>query len=345
MNKTHEIPFLTLLEALVGSRRRDQLLRLGAVPGLLASAAAGPGRVSRAEVAMALAAGLLDDLCARVPYAEAYLAEAEAEGRSFLFDHGAMRTVALPSGELPAGRAAIARILLPLGYVETRRYPLERLGMVGYVFTHAGFPEVLPQYFVSELEPQRFDAEFAATVARLVETSVDPLPTWARDHLVELQNQDALPVDQAVSLVRVLVTSFRRHHREPSLEEYETLAATSAEMAWIATEGHTFNHITDRVPDVVEVADRERRRGRPVKDEVEVSGSGRVIQTALRAADVDRLFSSEMGYSVRSVPGSFLEFISRDVLPRSEGEGLDLAFDAANAQGIFKMTDAGGEER
>jgi hypothetical protein len=39
--------------------------------------------------------------------------------------------------------------------------------------------------------------------------------------------------------------------------------------------------------------------------------------------------------TTREVPGSFFEFITRDFLP--EG-GLDLTFDAGNAQGIFRMT-------
>jgi hypothetical protein len=38
------------------------------------------------------------------------------------------------------------------------------------------------------------------------------------------------------------------------------------------------------------------------------------------------------------VPRSFYEFISRDPFP--DGSGLDLGFDAGNAQGIFKMTAA-----
>ena len=42
---------------------------------------------------------------------------------------------------------------------------------------------------------------------------------------------------------------------------------------------------------------------------------------------------------VRAVPGSFFEFISRDIDPAT-GQ-LDLAFDTGNATGIFAMTRAG----
>ncbi len=41
------------------------------------------------------------------------------------------------------------------------------------------------------------------------------------------------------------------------------------------------------------------------------------------------------------VPGSFYEFISRDVISSVGGtRQLDLRFDSMNAQGIFKMTAA-----
>lgn len=70
----------------------------------------------------------------------------------------------------------------------------------------------------------------------------------------------------------------------------------------------------------------------------EVSQSGRVAQTALRAAQVERLLWSGDCFLARPVAGSFLEFISR---ARDESGALDLGFDAANAQGIFKMTDGG----
>ncbi|MGV7246933.1 DUF1338 domain-containing protein, partial [Caballeronia sp. M23-90] len=83
--------------------------------------------------------------------------------------------------------------------------------------------------------------------------------------------------------------------------------------------------------------------GRPIKDSVEVSKSGRVRQTAFRADPVRRVFIDKTGAQIeRDVPGSFYEFISRDtVLDNATGRSvLDLGFDAGNATGIFKMTAA-----
>ncbi len=145
----------------------------------------------------------------------------------------------------------------------------------------------------------------------------------------------------------MLVSCFGRQHAEPDLADYQALLAESEEAAWISTEGTVCNHMTDRVADVAAVADAERAAGRPIKDTVEVSGSGRIRQTAHRAPRVTRSFGAGSGAGVGGVgreggrvtlevPGSFFELITRDAMP--DGSGPDLAFDAANAQQIFAMT-------
>jgi hypothetical protein len=67
-----------------------------------------------------------------------------------------------------------------------------------------------------------------------------------------------------------------------------------------------------------------------------------VRQTAFKADPVRRSFRADDGSLVElTVPGSFYEFISRDVVVGSDGKRrLDLRFDSGNAQGIFKMTAA-----
>jgi hypothetical protein len=111
-------------------------------------------------------------------------------------------------------------------------------------------------------------------------------------------------------------------------------------MAWIATEGNTFNHATERVQDIEAVANDQKLRGRPMKPAIEVSQSGRVKQTAYFAGTVEREFVGASGALVRlQVPGSFYEFIERGPTADVQGQRrLDLSFDSSNAQGIFKMT-------
>jgi hypothetical protein len=128
----------------------------------------------------------------------------------------------------------------------------------------------------------------------------------------------------------------------PTLRDYQALLAESAEMAWISTEGNTFNHVTERVSDIASVAADQHRLHRPMKAEIEVSRSGRVRQTAYFAASVERTFRLDDGAVTHlTVPGSFYEFIQRAEMTDAQGRRrLDLTFDSSNAQGIFKMTAA-----
>jgi hypothetical protein len=157
--------------------------------------------------------------------------------------------------------------------------------------------------------------------------------------LEQLAAEKSLAFDEAVGLLPTLLSCFDRQHPVPALADYELLLAQSAEMAWIATEGNAFNHATDRVDDVEKLTAEQKALGQPMKDKVEVSGTGRVRQTAFTAARVVREFRAEDGSILRKeVPGSFLEFIARDFVPGEAVKTLDLSFDPSNAQAIFKMT-------
>jgi hypothetical protein len=318
---------------------RDTLEILALLPELLHPKAPSAS-VRRAEFAMAMTAVLFHGLLARVPTGAAYVADVRAAGGKVMFDHGALRTIRFgdgPTGGLPAGEQAFVRIFTALGYRLAGVYPLDRLRMTGRAYAQADFPEAIPQFFLSELHVERFSPAFQAAAHRIFDPSRDPLDA------ATLSTLEAFAADGEVSFVAarralpIIVAAFDRHHPEPALRDYETLLAESAEAAWIATEGCAFNHATDRVPDVDSLAADQRAQGRPIKDAVEVSRSGRVRQTAFKADPVLRGFRAEDGTRAeRQVPGSFYEFISRDADP--DAQGLDLRFDSSNAQGIFKMT-------
>jgi hypothetical protein len=323
-----------VLHGVMGEVRARRLFALTKVePQLLADQSPS---VSRAIAAQALAMALLDDLLRRVPDGGAYAQDRLDAGETLTFDHGALRTVALDGmGDLPGGQTAVTRILEPLGYEIAGTYPLDRLGMTGRAFAHRDFPEDIAQYFVSELHPERFSETFQAAVRAVTSSSVDPLTVDSAALLTRFTAGGVISVPEAVALVRNLIACFDRQHTVPSLADHETLLSESAEMAWISTEGNAFNHATDRVADVEDVAARQKALGRPMKAAVEVARGGRVRQTAFHAARVLRQFSDADGGLVeREVPGSFFEFITREV----DAGQLDLNFDSSNAQGIFKMT-------
>lgn len=330
----------TTLDCLIGPQRTEQLFKVLVInPSLIEDS--GP-RISRAKLAQALNMLLFEDLIERVPAAKIYVGQCLRNGKTILHDHGAVRTIAMEGmGGLPSGEEAVTRILRPLGYALNGVYPLERLRMTGRSYAQVDFPEEIAQFFISELHPERFSSQFEAALSRSVATSKDPLTPAAHDLLKELEAARSLSQDQAIALLPVLVSCFGRQHGDITLEDYETLLAESSEAAWIATEGNAFNHVTDRVEDVDRLTSEQKALGQPIKDVVETSQSGRVRQTAFRAALVPRTFLTANGGSLeKEVPGSFLEFITRLPLPEDDSgkKKLDLSFDSSNAQAIFKMT-------
>lgn len=314
---------------------RATLAMLAIDPALLSQHGA---TVSRGAFAMALNVALFHDLLHRVPSGAAYVADTLAQGGKVVFDHGALRTIRMaegPTGALPAGQDAFTRIFLPLGYTMAALYPLDRLRMTGRAYRHVDHPEAIPQFFLSELHVDRFDADFGAAAARIFGTSRDPLDDLALGVLARYEANEPVSLDVAIAALPVILSAFDRQHEPPGFDDYQLLLSRSNEAAWIATEGNAFNHATDRVADVAALADRLKAQDRPMKDRLEISASGRVRQTAFRADSIDRLFADG---EWRRVPGSFYEFISRDIDPKTGS--LDLAFDTGNATGIFAMTSA-----
>ncbi len=296
--------------------------------------------VSRASMACALGVLLFHTITQGVASARDYVRERVAQGQRVMLDHGALRTILFAKGQtgaLPGGQAAFSRILAPLGYALANDYPLPRLKMTGHAWCHADHPQDILQYFVSELHVEQFDATFEAAAHRVFDSARDPLDTATLDVLARFSAEHRAPYAEAEVALPVLVSAFARQHDPATLADYEILLTQSKEAAWIATEGNAFNHATDRVADVEALAQALRAQGRPIKDQVEHSGSGRVHQTAFRADMVERPFRTQDGHLVlRTVPGSFFEFITRDPLPGSPR--LDLGFDSGNATGIFAMT-------
>jgi len=333
---------INLVEQVIGAEACAWVVKLMAVPSGFAEWK--NGSASRKELAQALNMVLFHDLLMRVPTGRRYTEEVAARGGKVFHDHGALRTVRwIDNGALPPGESAFTRILGPLGYRLNGVFPLDRIGMTGRSYAQQDSPDEIAQFFVSELHPEKFSVTFQATVSRVLLSSRDPLSPKSQGVLHELARDGRLGFDDGVALLPELKACFARQHDMPSLADYEILLSESAEMAWIATEGNVFNHVTDRVDDLLRVTREQNALQRPMKQAIEVSKSGRIRQTAFKADPVLRDFRADDGQIVaREVPGSFYEFITRAHYIDSveDARKLDLGFDAANAQGIFKMTAA-----
>ena len=330
----------SLVDSLLGQPASTWLRKHVEVPEGLLRFSWHEQALHRAWLAEALNLCLLHKLVEAVPDGRRYVQEQAQHGRKVVFDHGAIRTVDWPAnGELPRGRQAFSRLLEPLGFTDVRTYPLTKLNMTGWGYRQMDLPEDIAQFFVSELHPGRFSEAFQQAVSRVVGSSLDPLQAEHESILKRLSLTRHCSLSEAQTLLPALYQAFGCQHGVVHEADYQCLLNESAEMAWIATEGNSFNHLTDRVEDLEACVAQQRDLQRPMKDSIEVSASGRVMQTAYRACTVTRGLIDGAGvYREHTVPGSFVEFIQRKVDP--ETGRIDLNFDSSNAQGIFKMTDS-----
>ncbi|HUD30299.1 MAG TPA: DUF1338 family protein [Novosphingobium sp.] len=323
-----------LLSPVVGAERATWVLGTLEIDPALAVAS---DRATRAQVAMALNAALFLDLLDRVPTAARYVDEMRAKGEPIVFDHGALRTISGETGALPSGHEAFLRFLAPLGYEVRGLYPLPALTMTGRAFVQVDLPETVPQFFVSELHVDQLAEPAQEAAARVFGASTDPLGEAEWQALGSIGRHGDCTIEEGVTILKGALAAFDRQHSAPALEDYRALLAHSKEGAWIATEGNAFNHATTRVPDVQSHSEELKAAGYPLKPAVEISRNGRVRQTAILADKVSRPFrTADGGETMLDVPGSFYEFISRDVDP--ETGTLDLTFDSGNATGIFAVT-------
>ena len=330
----------SLVESVLGKPNASWLRAHVQVPEALHDFNFSATALHRVWLAEALNLCLFHKLVDAVPDGRRYVEEQAAQGRKVVFDHGAIRTVDWPSnGELPRGRQAFSRLLEPLGFTDVRTYPLTKLNMTGWGYRQMDLPEEIAQFFVSELHPGRFSEAFQSAVSRVVSSSRDPLQAEHMSILTQLQLTRHCALSEARTLLPALYRAFDRQHGVVLEADYQCLFNESAEMAWIATEGNSFNHLTDRVQDLEACVAQQRDLQRPMKDSIETSASGRVMQTAYRACSVARgLIDAQGHYREHQVPGSFVEFIQRKIDPNTGR--LDLNFDSSNAQGIFKMTNS-----
>jgi hypothetical protein len=310
-----------LIRSIAGERAADDLLATLQVDRAVIIECA--GAVSRGTFAMALGALLFHDLVGRVPTGAAYVADCRRRRERIAFDHAALFTVrsgSRPTGALPAGAASFARILEPLGYMQSATFPVDDPHITRRVFFHREFLETLPQISVDELHVERFSLEFQAAAERVFGASHDPLSLRTHAALAEFAARGCCDLRQAAPALKEIVAAFGRWHEIPSLADYRTLLHESPQAAWLATHGSALQHVTERVSDVAMTACSQRSLGRPVNATIAASAAGTVRRTAFKADPVRRAFRANDGSEVEmNVPGSFYGFISRDLVIGPDG--------------------------
>jgi hypothetical protein len=246
-------------------------------------------------------------------------------------DHIAFRSLGVPH----LGIASLEKVFLHLGY--TRRDPYSFPAKKLNAWWYAPPEPRLPRIFLSELRVKDLPASSQAIVYKYTESiSDDPV--------------DALDLDNAAAIDHFLHSS---SWAIPEWEDYTKLAADSEYAAWAIYNRYYLNHFTISVQNLPEgyntVAGFNiflEKHGFILNDaggKIKTSPDGLLLQSSTVARLVEAEFA---GGHKASIPGSYVEFAERRVLPafshlpvnairrehRREG------FEAGNADKIFEST-------
>jgi len=248
-------------------------------------------------------------------------------------DHLAFRTLGVPN----LGIASLERIFLHCGYERRDAYsfPDKKLAAFWYHPPANSYPRI----FISELCVERL----TTTAQKLVRSYTDA---------VRVDPVDALDLNDADAVDAVL-------HQPlwglPSYAEYAQLREESEYAAWTIYNRYALNHFTISVHSLPQPLatlaafdDFLLERGFKLNDAggiIKESPDGLLLQSSTVAQIVDATFADG---DVRGIPGSYVEFAERRVLPAFahlaptdiRREHRRDGFEVGNADRIFESTDA-----
>lgn len=246
-------------------------------------------------------------------------------------DHIAFRSMGVPN----LGIASMEKIFLYYGYQRRDFYQFESKKLNAWWYAPpAGH---LPRIFLSELRVQDLSAEAQAIIQRytdvVIEDPVDRLDLANPQEVVDFLHTARWPL--------------------PSVADYQRLAEESEYAAWVIYNRYYLNHYTlavhnfpsgyNTIPEFNTFLERHGIVLNSSGGKIKVSEDGGLIQSSTMAAKVKAVFA---GGEEEWIPGSYVEFAERKVLPqfadlppgqltrahRREG------FETGNADKIFEST-------
>ncbi|KDD74808.1 DUF1338 hypothetical protein [Helicosporidium sp. ATCC 50920] len=306
-------------------------------------AAAASGGVVRETVKSHMAQTLIEGIlepyweASRTSEAVVQALESKFSEEDIVFDHFAFRTF----GVAGLGIGSASRIFTDLGY--TRRDALEFPAKKLRAYWFAPPNRSLPRVFVSELKVDYF--------------IVEELSSKAQEVIARYTNEDASLMGSYGTVMGMMGC---QPWPTPTLRDYELLAKESEYAAWVLAHGYALNHTTISVHSL-----RELKGGLSGMNELlqemgfhlsaeggisKISPDGLLHQSSTVADKVPYTFACG---ETRLIPGSYIEFAERHVLPEHKSlsaseiteEHRREGFESSNADKIFESTYVGAQRR
>jgi Domain of unknown function (DUF1338) len=245
-------------------------------------------------------------------------------------DHIAFRTFGVPNH----GIASLEPIFLHYGYERRDRYVFAAKRSTAFWYSPPS-PEY-PRIFLSELRVEELSPENQRLIAAFVD---EPAST----------SIDSLDLDDSAAVDAFLQRPFRR---VPTVAEYELLAQESEYASWTLMHRHALNHFTIGVHGLPDGFNTLLAfNAFLVRHGLLLNDAGGVIKQSadgllLQSSTVATLIEAEFVDGIRLIPGAYLEFAERRVLPQFAHlpqkeitrACLRDGFEAENADKIFEST-------
>lgn len=283
----------------------------------------------------------------RVVYAAQYQDMVERQGGRVQNDHIALRTFNTQTGQQPAGVAAIARILEPLGYQKKDQYIFADKHLTAWHWEHATHPDH-PKIFVSQLEVDRLTPATAAMIDACVANAPDLLTATDLESLHNIGRGQSIDPAQAAKLAANLAAFFVRPWSPPSREVVEAVNVESQYAAWTLLHGNSVNHFTAYInrqnvaawPDLETTVNALRAAGLPMKDELEGEKGSKLRQSSTKASTEDCDIIEKNGSRGKmSWSYAYYELAERGMVTGADGKPLLFqGFLGAQATNLFEMT-------
>lgn len=246
-------------------------------------------------------------------------------------DHIAFRSLGVPF----LGIASLEKVFVRLGYTRRDAYhfPAKKLDAYWYAPPEPWFPRI----FLSELRVGEL-SQAAQTLIRRYTGGLTADPV------------NDIDLDDAAAIDKFLHSST---WEAPDLADYEALQTESEYAAWVIYNRYYLNHFTVSVhnlPDgyntVASFNTFLECHGFRLNDaggKIKTSPDGLLLQSSTVAGLVEATFADGMK---KMIPGSYVEFAERRVLPEFAGLSMDRVgrdqrregFEAGNADKIFEST-------
>jgi hypothetical protein len=246
-------------------------------------------------------------------------------------DHIAFRSLGVPF----LGIASLEKVFLHLGYTrrDTYHFPAKKLDAYWYAPPEPRFPRI----FLSELRVHDLSAGTQALIGRYT-------GGLKGDRANDLDLDDVYAVDEFLH---------SSSWEAPGLADYEALLAESEYAAWVIYNRYYLNHFTisvhnlpkgyDTVASFNNFLERHGFRLNDAGGKIKTSPDGLLLQSSTVAGLVEATFADGVK---KLIPGSYVEFAERRVLPEFAGWPEDRigreqrreGFEAGNADKIFEST-------